>query len=357
MKKILFICPYPLGLVPSQRFRFEQYFRLLHEKGFQTVIKPFFSENTYRRLYQNGGLLRKIYGIAGSYFRRLLLLFHMHSFTLVFIHRECTPAGPPWMEWMISKVFRKKIVYDFDDAIWLTDKVNESLWSRLLRGRGKVASLCRWSHKVSCGNQFLGQFARQYNNKIVINPTTIDTKNIHVPIGTDGYKPEVTIGWTGSHSTLKYLQEVLPILQSLVDKYEQLRVLVIADRDPELPLRRYEFNKWKKETEIMDLAKIDIGIMPLPEDEWTRGKCGFKAMQYMAMEVAAVISPVGVNREIVENGVDGFLCQSAEDWFSALEYLILNPDKRKEMGAKGRQKIIRCYSVASNSTNFLSLFQ
>ena len=357
MKKILFICPYPSGLAPSQRFRFEQYLSHLKEKGFQTVIKPFYSETTYYTLYQNGNLLSKIYGIARGYFQRFVLLCHVHPFYAVFIHREATPLGPPLIEWIIAKVFRKKVIYDFDDAIWLTDKKNESAFSRLLRWRSKVASVCKWSYKVSCGNDYLAQYARQFNNRIIINPTTIDTENIHAPIANVGNTQDVTVGWTGSHSTLKYLETIVPVLQSLQNKHQQVRFLIIADRDPAMPLRRYQFVRWMKETEISDLARIDIGIMPMPDDAWTRGKCGFKALQYMAMQIPAVISPVGINKQIVENGVEGFLCQSSDDWFRALEYLILNPELRKEMGLKGRQKVIRFYSVASNSANFLSLFQ
>ena len=321
------------------------------------MIKPFFSENTYHTLYQNGNLLSKIYRIAGSYFNRLLLLFHMHSFTLVFIHREATPLGPPWMEWMIAKVFRKKIIYDFDDAIWLTDKDNESAWARFFRWRSKVASICKWSYKVSCGNQYLAQYARQFNNAVAINPTTIDAENIHVPTEKIHGTQCITIGWTGSHSTLKYLETIITVLQSVEQKYPQVQFLVIADRDPQLALGRYRFATWKKETEISDLAIIDIGIMPMPDDAWTRGKCGFKALQYMAVEIPAVISPVGVNKQIIESGVEGFLCESPDEWFEALEHLILNPERRKQMGLKGRQKVIDCYSVDSNSANFLSLFQ
>lgn len=281
----------------------------------------------------------------------------MHSFTLVFIHREATPLGPPWMEWMIAKVFRKKIIYDFDDAIWLTDKDKESAWARFFRWRSKVASLCKWSWKVSCGNEYLAQFSRQFNNSVVINPTTIDAKNIHVPTGKTYGNEHVTIGWTGSHSTLKYLETIVPVMQALEGKYQQVQFLVIADRDPALPLQRYQFVKWRKESEISDLAAMDIGIMPMRDDAWTRGKCGFKALQYMALQIPAVISPVGVNKEILKSGVEGFLCESPDEWFRALEDLTLNPERRKQMGSKGRQKVIGSYSVASNSANFLSLFQ
>jgi glycosyltransferase involved in cell wall biosynthesis len=358
VKKILFICPYPTGLAPSQRFRYEQYIHQLQQKGFLTVIKPFFTEKTYSAFYQNGGLLAKIHAITESYFIRLSLLFQLHSFDLVFIHREAAPAGPPIVEWAIAKIVRKKIIYDFDDAIWLTDKTDESPFTRLLRWRSKVGLICRWSYKVSCGNNYLATYAKQFNNDVIINPTTIDTTHSHIPPLVNTKTDEIiTIGWTGSHSTLKYLRMIIPPLQALERKYPKIKYLVICDEDADLRLKNKIFRAWNKETEIMDLSTIDIGLMPLPNDAWTRGKCGFKALQYMAMGIPTVLSPVGVNKEIVQSGVEGYWCTSFEEWFDCLEKLILNPAKRSEMGKRGRRKVIDSYSVASNSANFLSLFQ
>src|SRR5690606_12277585 len=132
---------------------------------------------------------------------------------------------------------------------------------------------------------------------------------------------------------------------------------IISDQDPKLPLQNAVFRRWRKETEISDLAMIDIGIMPLPDDPWTQGKCGCKALQYMALKIPAVISPVGVNSEMVQHGVEGYLCTTLEEWSMHLEDLILNPDKRIAMGELGRQKVIDHYSVECTSTGFLSLFQ
>ena len=358
MKKILFICPYPQGLAPSQRFRFEQYISQLEEKGFHLSIKPFFEEKAYYAFYQSGNLISKIHSITRSYFKRLALLFQLSSFHYIFIHREATPLGPPIIEYAIAKVFGKKIIYDFDDAIWLTDKTNESALTEMLRCRRKVRAICKWSYKVSCGNSYLAAYARQYNLNVMINPTTIDDFELHVSRQShEGSNHKVTIGWTGSHSTLKYLGTLIPVLQSLEKRYPQVHWFVIADRDPNLSLKNYAFRRWRKETEISDLHEFDIGIMPLPDDAWTRGKCGFKALQYMAMSIPAVISPVGVNKEIVQHGNEGYCCTSYDEWFIHLEDLILHPEKRATMGKKGRRKVINSYSVSSNSSNFLSLFQ
>lgn len=357
MKKILIICPYPTGLAPSQRFRFEQYISHLEEMGFYTVIEPFFTEKAYVALYQNGNIGPKIRAITESYLRRLSLLLHAAPFDFIFIHREATPIGPPLIEWWLAKVLNKKIIYDFDDAIWLTDKRDETRVEKILRWRSKVKSICQWSYRISCGNNYLASFARRYNANVSIIPTTVDTVHLHrTSTSSKVENRKVTIGWTGSHSTLKYLQVIVPVLKSLEAKYPYVETLVIADRNPTLPLQNFTFRSWNKESEMHDLSGIDIGIMPLPDDDWTKGKCGFKALQYMALEIPAVVSAVGVNAEIIDND-QGYLCNTPEDWFLCLEKLILDPDLRKRMGKRGRQKVIERYSADANTETFRSLFQ
>ncbi len=357
MKNVLFICPYPADVAPSQRFRYEQYLSQLQDNGFSIVVSPFFTEKGYSLFYQSGNLVSKIYAITISYIKRCLLLFRVSPFDLVFIHREATPAGPPLIEYVIAKVLKKKIIYDFDDAVWLTDKTEESFFSKIARCRWKVALIIKWSHKVSCGNQYLADYSRLFSPNVFINPTTVDTKNLHVPAEVDKSEQQITIGWTGSRSTLKYLKTILPVLQIFEGKYPKTSFLIIADKDPKLPLKNACFRRWERETEISDLAEIDIGIMPMPDDPWTRGKCGFKALQYMAMQIPALVSPVGTNREIIEHGIEGFWCSSFEEWFTCLKELMQNHTRRIEMGKRGKEKVTELYSVTSNSDNFLSLFQ
>jgi glycosyltransferase involved in cell wall biosynthesis len=168
---------------------------------------------------------------------------------------------------------------------------------------------------------------------------------------------EVVIGWTGSHSTLKYLTVIAPVLQKLESQYPGISFIIIADQLPQLKLKRMKFITWKAETEIQDLLKIDIGIMPLPDDQWTQGKCGFKALQYMALEIPAVVSDVGVNTEIIADEDSGFLCATEDEWFKSIEKLIGDKQLRKKIGLQGRKRVVEYYSVLSNSSNFLSLFK
>ena len=291
--------------------------------------------------------------------KRLFLLTTVHQYPFIFIHREAMPIGPPIIEWLLAKVFQKKIIYDFDDAIWLTDNLTESKLEKWLRCRWKVASICKWSYKISCGNEYLAEFASRYNTSTFVNPTTIDLqkvdqqREIHIP---DSTTETITIGWTGSHSTLKYLISLEPVLLSLEKKFPSVIFLLIADQKPKLNLKRWRFVKWNKTSEIKDLLSIDIGIMPLPDDEWTKGKCGFKALQYMALNIPAVVSPVGVNSKIISHGINGLLCTTHEEWLEALTTLILNYEIRIKLGAEGRKKVENHFCVDSNKSNFLSLF-
>ena len=204
----------------------------------------------------------------------------------------------------------------------------------------------------------MANYARQFNTNVVVNPTTVDTVNLHNPSNHSIKKSNsVVIGWTGTQSTIHYVKSLVPVFEKLAEKSSfPFRLLIITNKDPKLNLKFVDFIPWSKETEIEDLLKIDIGIMPLTDDIWTKGKCGFKALQYMALEIPALVSPVGVNTEIVDNGINGYWCATEDDWIKSLEKLITDKEQREKIGIAGRKKVIEYYSVSSNSSTFLGLF-
>lgn len=213
---------------------------------------------------------------------------------------------------------------------------------------------------MSCGNRYLCDYATQFNPQVIYNPTTIDTENLHNPALHSLRKENnpIIIGWTGTHSTIKYLEMIPGIIKSLDKKFPgQIQLVIIADENPRLEVASYQFVPWSKETEITDLLQFDVGIMPLPNDAWSKGKCGFKVLQYLALEIPAVASPVGVNPDILDQGTNGFLVSTATEWEDALEQLIRDPQLRKRMGRSGREKVIHHYSVTSNTSSFLKLFE
>ncbi|MEM9982442.1 MAG: glycosyltransferase family 4 protein, partial [Bacteroidota bacterium] len=168
-------------------------------------------------------------------------------------------------------------------------------------------------------------------------------------------KDKVTIGWTGTHSTIKYLIPLLSILKNLEYNYN-FEFLVISNHPPDFSLSSLVYVPWRKNTEIADLHKIDIGLMPLQEDAWARGKCGFKALQYMAMKKPALVSPVGVNTQMVQDGVNGYLCDTATDWQQKLVALLNDASLREKIGEEARKTVEQHYSVKANQNNFLDLF-
>jgi glycosyltransferase involved in cell wall biosynthesis len=354
-KKILFIAPYPFDEAPSQRFRFEQYFPFLKENNFELVFSPFLDNKTWKTLYSEGKELRKILGVIKSFLKRFALLFTLYKYDFVFIHREASHVGPPIFEFLIAKVFRKKYNYDFDDAIWLPNYSETNARFHRLKAYWKVRYCIKWAGSITAGNDYLANYARKFNRNVQVIPTTIDTENHH-NLQTNYHQEKLVIGWTGTHTTMRYLDFIVPVIKELEQKYD-FEFLVISNEAPTYHLKSLRFLKWKRETEIADLAQVSIGVMPLEMDIWSEGKCGFKGLQYMSLGIPALMSPVGVNTQIVSHNENGFLLVKIEDWKNHLELLLTNVDLRKKIGAAGRITIEQRYSVNSNRSNYLSVFK
>ena len=352
--KILFLFPYPVGQAASQRFRFEQYFQLLSEKKIDYDIAPFMSLKTWRKFYKKGFIALKMYALVIGFFKRFWKLISVSKYDYIFIHREVFPIGPPVFEWIISKVLGKKIIYDFDDAIWIPNSSESNRFFSPLKTHSNVFPICKWSYKVSVGNDYLLRAVQPHNKNVSLNPTTIDTIGYHNRLS-EHNGDNMVIGWTGSHSTNKYLTPFFEVVKKLKQKHD-FTMIVISDEIPTENQELFEFVKWKKESEIEDLLRFNIGVMPLTHDPWSEGKCGFKALQYMALGIPALVSPVGVNEQIVDDDINGYVCRDQSQWFDKLTYLLENKDKIKKMGSRAREKIETHYSVKSNASNFIHLF-
>lgn len=349
-KRIVIIAPYPYGQAPSQRFRFEQYVDGLKDQGIEIQFHPFLNDKTWKILYQEGGAAKKAWGLLGSFRRRFALMFKLRKADTIFIHREASMIGPAIFEWIIAKVLRKKFVYDFDDAIWLPNYSASNAKFHRLKAYGKVRKIMKWADRISAGNQYLADFAAQYNQNVMVIPTTIDMKNRHnIPV--DHTQPKPVIGWTGTHTTMHYLDFIVPVIAEL-EKEHDFEFRVISNEKPDYELKSLNFVPWKKETEIEDLSAIHIGLMPLEDNIWAHGKCGFKALQYMSLGSVAVVSPVGVNPTIVQHEQNGFLCEDANQWRNTLIELLNSPELRAKIGEKGKMTVKNRYSVQANVSNY-----
>lgn len=350
-KKILFLTPYPFDVAPSQRFRFEQYYDILESNGFLIDERSFLTVKGWRILYVSGRSFSKFFYVFIGCLRRVVHLWKVLGSDYVFVHREVAPLGPPVFEFMISKIFRKQLIYDFDDSIWIPNTSQQNGLARYWKWTSKVKKICQWASQVTVGNDYLAEYARIYASNVQVIPTTIKANQIQeAPLRNESK----VLGWTGTHSTLKYLEKIAPELNRLIEK-ENLSMMVICNQRPSFELKNLIFQKWSKDSEIEDLLKMDIGLMPLKEDEWSNGKCGFKALQYMALGIPCVISPVGVNQQIIKESGAGLLSDD-KAWEKNIEIIRSSVELRREMASKGVGYIRTKYSNEANFDAFLALF-
>lgn len=356
LKKILFIAAHRKNRAPGQRFRFEQYYDYLEKNGFQCVHSNFISDKEDEYLYKRGKYLQKFGILLKAIFIRLKDVSRANEFDIIFIHRDALLLGSTYFE----KQFRKskaKLIYDFDDSIWLGDTSDANKKLGWLKYPGKTAKIISISDMVFAGNKYLANYASYYNNNVKIVPTTIDTDEYKRDPNVKHDEGKVCIGWTGSITTIKHFEFAIPILKKLKEKYgNRIAIKVIGDKNYANEELDIKGQGWSKENEISELSSFDIGIMPLPDDEWTKGKCGLKGLQYMALEIPAIMSPVGVNTEIIKDGVNGFLADKEAEWVEKISFLIDNEKERKEIGKEARKTILEQYSKDSQKVKYLGYY-
>ena len=351
---ILFLVPYPPGIAPSQRFRFEQYLPFIEEKGWTYEVQSFIGPSTWRILYSPGHFFRKAAGVFSGFIRRWWKLLSIGSFDVVFIHRETAPLGLPLYSYVLTHWLKKKVIFDFDDAIWMENVSKGNSPFAFLKSHTNAIRLMKWSWKNSCGNHYLLEFAKQYNTSSFYLPTTIDTENTHNRVLRHSEGMPV-IGWTGTHSTIHNLDHIYEVLLE-VHREIPFHFLFISDAPPTFDFPGLEFRQWNKESEIDDLLEINIGLMPLADTEWSKGKCGLKILQYMALGIVPVVSHVGVNPHLVKDGEDGFCCRSREEWKIRLTSLLTDPKLLKTLSSRTRGHVEEEFSTRSQRAHFLRLF-
>lgn len=352
--KVLAIVPSIYDTSPGQRFRIEQWEPLLNEGGVEITYEPFETPALRKVLYSSGNALTKVKEVAKSYRRRGEAVSAAGTFDLVYLFREAALLGPAWYERRFGRT-GVPVVFDFDDAVFVAYRSPSNGYLSYLKFPGKTATICRIATHIMAGNPYLADYAREHNPNVTIVPTTIDTDKYVLQEKPDATGP-VTIGWSGSFSTVQHLDTIRDALQEL-SRTEEFRLRVIGTPDYSLPGVETEAMPWRSESEIEDLSAIDIGLMPLPDESWTRGKCALKALQYMALGIPTVCSPVGVNTAIIDDGVNGFIADRKEEWVAKLRTLIHSPELRREVGLAGRRTVEEGYSAWSQAPRVLEIFR
>lgn len=352
--KVLFIVPYPKEAA-STRYRVDQYLDYLRENGIEPTLSRFInSKKAFRMLYTPGHLLQKFLYFIYGFLRRIYDLLRLSNFDVIFIQREALPFGPAIFEYAAS-LSHRPIIFDFDDAIYLPHSSKANRWISWVKYPDKVSSIIKYSNHIIVGNQTLSQYAKQIHKHVTIIPTSIDTSFYTVRQAKQSPVNALTIGWVGSESTVDYLHLLDTVFLALKRTY-RFQLCVIGG---EYQLTGIDVicRPWQLKNELSDLHNFDIGIMPLPDNDWTRGKGGFKILQYMGIGIPVVASAVGINKEIVSNGVNGFLATSSQEWISFLSILLDNTVLRKRLGLAGRETVEKYYSLNVNAPKLLSIFK
>ena len=321
--------------------------------GVEITFAPFEDEKLNRVLYARKQWLRKGVGIGKAFIHRLSTVSQSRHYDLVYVFREASLLGPSIFERLV-RLRRVPLVFDFDDAVFLPYRSPSNGWLSLLKAPGKTRTICTLASQVMVGNNYLAEYARMFNRNVTLIPTTIDTDTYRVEPVRDTTSP--VIGWTGSYSTVQHLDLLRSMLSDLARR-ERFRVRVIGPSDYKLEGVEVEVVPWRSRTEVQDLAAVDIGIMPLPDNPWSRGKCGCKALQYMGLGIPAVCSPVGVNTDLISDGENGFLANSAEEWIAKLTSLLRSPELRRKLGMAGRKTVEERFSATSQVPRVYEVFQ
>ncbi len=330
-------------LSAASRLRFYQYVPFLQAHGIQVIHAPLLSNADLSKLYRDGR--RSIASTVFAYLKRAAKLFGKYD--LLWIEKELFPMLPALGE----ARSRTPYVVDYDDAVFHNYDLHRSGIIRRIMG-GKIDKVMRHAAMVIAGNSYLADRARKAGAKRVeIVPTVIDIERYSVA---GAPPPPFTIGWIGSPSTSKYLQMLEPVLKD-VCAAGRARVLTVGAKESAVNGIRAENRAWAEEREVRDIQAMHVGIMPLPDEPWERGKCGYKLLQYMACRLPVVASSVGVNAEIVEGC--GFTADTLDEWRTALLTLRDDSALRTELGAAGRRKVEQKYTLQVTASRLLELLR
>jgi glycosyltransferase involved in cell wall biosynthesis len=355
MLRVLVVVSKAPGVAPGQRFRIEQWEPHLREHHDIAVeYQAFESPALTRVLYEEGRAAEKAILLLRDTVRRRSVVGSARRHDVVMVYREAALMGPPVFEWLIART-GVPIVYDFDDAIWTAPRrtvlsTNDAF--RVLKFSSKTATICKLAKVVTVGNEYLASWARRYSARVHVVPTSIELDAYPLQPPLPPGEP-FTVVWSGTFSTLGHLETARAALEGLARR-RPVRLNVICDRPltPAIPGVEMRFIPWKGDEEARSIGTGHVGIMPMPDDEFARGKCGCKALQYMAAGRVAVVAPVGVNTDIVRHRENGFLASSTDEWIDVMDELASSPPLRARVEAAGRKTVEERFSAGRSAALF-----
>jgi glycosyltransferase involved in cell wall biosynthesis len=327
----------------------EQFVGPLKEREIDLEISPFLSSGQFRTLYQRENTFRKLAGMPSSLLTRFLEIFKAGRYDIILVQREAMIFGPAFFETLMKCVGRVPMILDLDDATYVS--YVSPTYGRIasyLKFFGKTDNLIGRSDLVICGNRFIAEHVDRFGTDSVVIPTVVDGQRFY-PLDTENEKP--VVGWIGTHSTFPFVRVLIPVLEELAKKHDfKLRFVGAGEDSIKIKGVEIENLEWSMKREVEDFQSLDIGLYPMnlvgaASAEWLAGKSGFKAIQYMAVGIPFVMTPVGVCAEIGFSGVTHLNAESDSDWYNSLDELLSKKELRKSMGEEGRQYFLRNYDL------------
>jgi glycosyltransferase involved in cell wall biosynthesis len=355
--KVLGLASYPVEAAGT-RYRLQQFVEPLAKRGVTLTIAPFLNSAAFQDLYRRQALPRTAFTLLKSGLMRIGDIKLIKEANVVLVQREAMMFGPPLFEWLATRVFKRPMVLDLDDATYVPyTSPTYGKFSRAVKWFSKTDDLIRWASVVTCGNRAIAEYAKDKGAQVRIIPTVVDT-DVFVP------KPHlsdgpVVLGWIGTHSTFPYLQTLFPALQELAKSYRFRLKIVGGDINaPSIPGVEVENLEWKLGREVEDFQSFDVGLYPIDAglyaENWAAGKSGFKAIQYMAVGIPFVASPVGAMAEIGNAGETHLQASNSKEWFDALERLLSDAALRQTMGEAGRRHVVKNYGLIDQTDKLAS---
>lgn len=346
--RVLALCSYPKEAAAT-RFRLDQFVEPLRGAGIELTIRPFLNKQQFGELYRPGGLIRKAAGILGPTLDRVLDTAKIRNYDAILVQREAMPFGPGVFEWFYQKIGHVPIILDLDDATYV--RYMSPSYGRLgsyLKFFGKTDNLIRRASVVLCGNHYIGEYVESKGSRAITIPTVVDTDQF-CPRPAENEVP--VLGWIGTHSTFRVLEGFFPVFRRLAEKHRfKLKIVGSGTDSVDIEGVDVENLPWSLDREVADFQSLDIGLYPITVTEsmvaeWIKAKSGFKAIQYFAVGIPFVMSPVGICGEIGQPGVTHINATTHDEWYDALDRLLSAPDLRAEMGAAGRQHSLQFYTL------------
>ena len=338
--RVLFLTLYP-EQAPSPRYRVYQMLPELRRLGIECEARPLLDADGFRLSRMPGRRVQKAAAVAAAAARRLRVVRDVGDFDLVYVLKGAFFYGPPVFERMLAKS-GVPLLFDFDDAIHIPqESVHHRLLDRL-KSHDRVPETIGLASRVVVPNEYLAAYSRQFHDRVSVVAEAENTDRLTPRPPHEG-KARV-IGWVGSPSAAAYLNECGPALAEICRRHPDVRLRVIGGQFA-FPGVRVEEVPWRYEKEREQFHGLDVGLMPLPMEEWSRGKSGCKLRQYMASGVPGVATKIGYNEELVEHGRTGFLCETTDDWVAALDRLVTDADLRNRIAGAARPSVVERFAI------------